>query len=188
MHGAPARPLPVVLSSLATCAALAALSVAPVAAAAQQRPADPSLAALQASWRQAVDNLTQAAEDMPEADYAYRPVETVRTFGQMIGHVAGAQNAICAAVLGDPQPAEDAVEKAATTKAALVQALKASTAYCARAYAIGAATAGRQVQLFGQRYTRVGALALNAVHDGEHYGNIVTYLRTKGMVPPSSRR
>jgi uncharacterized damage-inducible protein DinB len=91
-------------------------------------------------------------------------------------------------VLGDPQPAEDAVEKAATTKAALVQALRASTAYCARAYAIGAATLGRPIQLFGQRYTRAGALALNAVHDGEHYGNIVTYLRMKGMVPPSSRR
>jgi uncharacterized damage-inducible protein DinB len=182
MHGAPARPL------LAVVASLSALALAPAGVAAQQRPTDPSLAALQASWRQAADYIAQAADDMPEADYAYRPVETVRTFGQMIGHVAGAQNSICAAVLGDPQPAEDAVEKAATTKAALVQALRASTAYCARAYAIGAATLGRPIQLFGQRYTRAGALALNAVHDGEHYGNIVTYLRMKGMVPPSSRR
>jgi hypothetical protein len=28
----------------------------------------------------------------------------------------------------------------------------------------------------------------NAAHDWEHYGNIVTYLRIKGMVPPSSQR
>jgi hypothetical protein len=27
----------------------------------------------------------------------------------------------------------------------------------------------------------------NATHDWEHYGNIVTYLRIKGMVPPSSQ-
>ena len=35
--------------------------------------------------------------------------------------------------------------------------------------------------------TRLGALVMNATHDGEHYGNIVTYLRLNGMVPPSSR-
>ena len=33
-----------------------------------------------------------------------------------------------------------------------------------------------------------GALALNATHDGEHYGNLITYLRIKGRVPPSSQR
>ena len=95
---------------------------------------------------------------------------------------------MCAAALGDKQPAEDAVEKAATSKAALVTALKASTAYCEKAYAISAASAGAPVEMFGDKSTKVGALALNAVHDGEHYGNIVTYMRMKGMVPPSSKR
>ena len=41
--------------------------------------------------------------------------------------------------------------------------------------------------MFGEKQTRMAALALNAVHDGEHYGNVVTYLRIKGMVPPSSQ-
>ena len=126
---------------------------------------------------------------MSEADYAFRPVETVRTFGQIIGHVAGSQRMICAAALGEAVPAEDAVEKAATTKAALVAALKESNDYCARAYAQSdAAAAAPASPLFGQTGSRMGALALNAVHDGEHYGNIVTYMRMKGMVPPSSRQ
>ena len=28
---------------------------------------------------------------------------------------------------------------------------------------------------------------LNVTHNWEHYGNIVTYLRLKGQVPPSSK-
>ena len=155
---------------------------------ARAQAADASIAALRSNWHSVIENITAAATELTESEYAYRPVATVRTFGELIGHIAGAQNLMCAAALGDPQPAEDAVERAAKTKAALVAALKASTEYCAKAYAIGAATGAMTAELFGQPSTRVGALALNAVHDGEHYGNIITYLRMMGKVPPSSRR
>ncbi len=150
--------------------------------------ADPALAAIRTQWEGVIDNITKAAEELTEADYAYKPVATVRSFGELIGHVAGSQHMMCAASLGEPQPAEDAVEKSAKTKAALVKALKESNEHCKKAYAITASTAGMPVDLFGSKTTRVGALALNAVHDGEHYGNIITYMRMKGMVPPSSRR
>ena len=149
---------------------------------------DAGLAALRSNWEQVIGNITTAAEELSEADYAYRPVATVRTFGELVGHVAGSQNMMCAAALGDPQPAEDAVEKAAKTKAALVKALRESNAYCAKAYAIGTATTGVATELFGSKTTRVGALTLNLMHDGEHYGNIITYMRMNGLVPPSSRR
>lgn len=152
--------------------------------------ADPnaSISAMRSNWQQTIAFISTAAEELSESDYGNRPVATVRTFGELIGHVAGSQNMICAAALGDPQPPEDAVEKAAKTKVALVKALKESTAYCAKAYAIPAATAGAAVELFGSPSTRFGALTLNLMHDGEHYGNIVTYMRMKGLVPPSSRR
>lgn len=172
--------------------ALVALTLAGLLAApaVHAQAADPnaSMAALRSNWQGVVVNITTAAEELSEADYAYRPVATVRTFGELIGHIAGSQFMMCAAALGEPQPAEDAVEKAAKTKAALVKALKESTAYCAKAYAQTAAAAAAPAQLFGQANTRVGALTLNAVHDGEHYGNIITYMRMKGLVPPSSRR
>ena len=167
-----------------------ALAFALPSAAFAQQPADANagMAALRANWRQVTDYVVRSAEDFSEADYAYRPVETVRTVGQLFGHVAGSQFMICAAALGDPVPAEDAVEKAATTKAALIKALKESSDYCARAYAQTAAAAAANTQLFGQTNTRFGALALNAVHNGEHYGNLITYMRMPGMVPPTSRR
>ena len=144
------------------------------------------VSAIHSQWKQVTGFIQRAAEQMPESEYAFRPVSTVRTFGQLVGHVAGAQYSICAAALGEPARDEDAVEKSATTKAALVQALKESSAYCERAYAITDARAAGETSLFGQKQSRMSALALNATHNGEHYGNIVTYLRVKGMVPPSS--
>lgn len=146
-----------------------------------------SVAAVEMLWRQMTGYITQVAKETPEAGYSYRPVESVRTTGEMIGHVAGAQNMMCAAVLGDPPQAEDAVELSATSKAALIAALEASTAYCARAYALTDQALQGEITLFGQTQTGFAALVLNATHNGEHYGNLITYLRIQGIVPPSSR-
>ena len=185
------------MKRVALALALAALPAAAVAqqpAARQQSatsaaaPADAAVGALRQNWQQVSGYLRQTAQDFSEADYAYRPVAPVRTVGEMLGHVAGAQFMMCAAALGEPPRAEDAVERTAKTKAALVKALKESNDYCARAYAQTDAATTAPAQLFGMSMTRLGALALNAVHDGEHYGNLVTYMRMKGMVPPSSRR
>lgn len=164
---------------------LLALSLVALPLAAQTK--DPGVAATHAVWKSFADYVVAAAEEMPEAKYGYRPVASVRTFGELVGHVAGAQHLICAAALGEPQPAEDAVEKSATTKAALIAALKASNTHCEHAYAQRDAALAGGTTLFGQKQTKMWALALNAAHTGEHYGNIVTYLRMNGMVPPSSR-
>ena len=170
------------------------LSVLPAAASAQQPaanradPPSPAVAALRGQWRGVTANITTAASELSEADYAYKPVATVRSFGQLFAHVAGSQFSICASALGEPAREEDAVEKSATTKAAILRALKESTDYCARAYAQTDAAAAATTQLYGQRAPRLNALTLNAVHNGEHYGNIITYMRMKGLVPPSSRR
>jgi len=163
-------------------------AAAATATAAASPAADIAIPALRAQWQGVIDNITKAAEEVSEANYAFKPVPTVRSFGELIGHVAGSQDMICAAALGEPQPAEDAVEKAAKTKAALVEALKKSTEHCAKAYAMSATDGAIAAELFGSPNTRFGAIALNAVHDGEHYGNIVTYMRMKGMVPPSSKQ
>ena len=148
----------------------------------------PGVDALRAQWEQASAYVLRSAEQMPEADYAFKPVATVRSFGQLIAHVAGSQYSMCASALGEPAREEDEIEKSVTTKAKLVEALRASTEYCRRAYALSDADAARTVTMYGESHTRMWALALNASHDGEHYGNIVTYLRIKGMVPPSSQR
>ena len=172
--------------------ALAPVSIGAQPLAHEARPPaladDPAIAALRTNWRQVTGYITRAAEQLSEADYAYRPIATVRTFGQLFAHVAGSQYTMCAAALGEKGQAEDAIEKTMTTKADLVAALKASTAFCEKAYAQSGVNAAAMTDLYGDKVPRYNALALNAVHNGEHYGNIITYMRMKGMVPPSSQR
>jgi uncharacterized damage-inducible protein DinB len=140
-------------------------------------------------WGQGTDYLARAAAAVPDSLYSYRPTAAVRTFGQIIGHVAGTQNLLCATALGEKSlPAEDAIEKSTTTKAALVQALAESNTKCKRAYAQSDAAVGGIVDVFGSPGTRRSALLLNATHNFEHYGNVITYMRLNGMVPPSSQQ
>ena len=169
---------------------LLALALLAAPAAAQSTPPSPDagVATSRALWTQVTRQVTEIAKEVPDSLYAWKPVPTVRGFGELFGHIAGAQYMFCAAALGEPAREEDAVEKSATTKAALVAALEASTAYCARAYEQSDADAQGGITMFGQQQTRLWALGMNALHNGEHYGNLVTYLRINGIVPPASRR
>lgn len=165
-----------------------ALAAAPMAA--QSRDAAPPSGAVTTSrilWQQVTRNIMTTAEELPDSLYAYRPTPEVRSFGELFGHIAGSQYLFCAAAMGKPERAEDAVEKSTTTKAGLVAALKESTEYCNRAYAQSDAAASATTKLFGEDQTRLFALTMNAQHNGEHYGNLVTYLRLNGIVPVSSR-
>jgi uncharacterized damage-inducible protein DinB len=141
-----------------------------------------------ALWKSTVANINIAADELSESMYAYRPTPDVRSFGELVAHVAGSQKMFCAMALGDKVPGEADVEKSAKTKAAIVAALKESNTYCERAYAQSDDAVKAQVDIFGQQQTRFYALVINATHDAEHYGNIVTYMRMNKLVPPSSRR
>ena len=57
-------------------------------------------------WEQVTRYIAQSADDMSEAQYAYRPTPEVRTFGQLIGHLAGAQNSFCASARSMFAPAK----------------------------------------------------------------------------------
>jgi uncharacterized damage-inducible protein DinB len=138
-------------------------------------------------WQGVTGYLVEAANDMPENLYSFRPTPEVRTFGELIAHVAGAQRMFCAMAMGEKPPAESAVEQQARTKAAIVSALKESNTYCDRAYSQADAATSGTVEVFGQQRTKLYALLMNATHDNEHYGNVVTYLRMNKMIPPSSK-
>lgn len=173
---------------LATVAAAAAV-LAPACAQSQAEAPSTSaaFAGMTGSWRAMTEYFTTAAEEGSDSLYAFRPVEGVRSFGELVGHVAGAQYMFCAMALGEEVPPEGAVEESMKSKADLVAALKASTEYCNRAYALTDDQLTAPVTIFGQENTRMGALVMNSNHNAEHYGNMVVYLRLNGIVPPSSR-
>ena len=132
-------------------------------------------------------NLTKSAAKMSEADYAFKPTPEVRSFGELVGHVANANYMMCAAAAGEKSPAPGNIEKTVTGKAALEKALADALAYCDGVFGkMTAASAVEEVKFFTGPTPRLGVLAFNNAHDMEHYGNMVTYMRLKGIVPPSS--
>jgi len=130
--------------------------------------------------------IERAADKMPEEEYAFKPDPAVRSFGQILGHVADANYLFCSGVLGESNPAPG-IEKTKSTKAELKAALHDAFAYCNRAYeALTDANANETVKAYGQERNKLGVLWFNASHNLEHYGNLVVYMRAKGIVPPSS--
>ena len=127
-----------------------------------------------------------AAQKMPEENYSFKPTPEVRSFGQIVGHVADAQYMFCSAAIGETMAPKD-IEKNKTSKADLVAAMKDGQAYCVKAFAsMTDAKAAETVKMMGFQMTRISIFSLNTAHTDEHYGNLVTYLRLKGLVPPTS--
>lgn len=144
----------------------AAASAAP----AGQQPND-AMAAARGGFEEVHGWVTKAAEAVPADKYSYRPVGTVRTFGQLVGHLADAYNWYCANAAGRKTEWADPSEKGNTDKATVTAKLKQAADGCKSAYASG----GQFRELLG-----------NVGHTNLHYGNIITYMRMMGLVPPSS--
>lgn len=132
--------------------------------------------------------LLRSAEKMPTENYSFKPTDSVRSFGQIIGHIADSQYLFCSAALGEKDPTPK-IEETKTSKADLIAALKDSFAYCDKAYdGMTDTSAVQLIKLFGGERPRLGALMVNNIHSNEHYGNLVTYLRLKNIVPPTSEQ
>lgn len=182
----PMPPSPMRITALLLVVAAVSPAAAQSQSMARKAPAHVSAVAdTRAQWKTMSGYVLQSAMDVPEDRYGFKPSPDVRSFGELFSHVAGSQSMFCAMALGQKAPAEDAVK--ATTKAALIDALKQSNADCERAYGQSDAAASGNVDVFGEQHSRLYALMMNLTHDGEHYGNLVTYMRINGMVPPSSK-
>ena len=137
-------------------------------------------------WGIASGNIVKAAEKMPEESYAFKPSHDVRSFAQLVGHVSDAAYTFCSAAKGE-QKAPMNIEKEKSSKADLVAAVKEAVAYCNAVLSDMTDVKGAEaVKFFGGDRTRLGVLGFNNAHTMEHYGNMVTYMRIRGIVPPSS--
>lgn len=177
-----------VIAQTAPPAAQAAPAV-PAAQAAPAGPTEPLSRVLFGGYNTQKLNLTQSAEKVSEADFAFQPTKDVMTFGVLLAHVANTQFTYCAVAKGEANPNKEDLTKTATTKAAIQKGLADSFAYCDTIY--GSLTDAKAMELIkvGQNEVpRAARLISNIAHDNEHYGNLVTYMRIKGYVPPSTER
>jgi len=180
------------------------ISVMPVASGSEFEP-DSIAGSLSEMYAVIADDLVAAARRMPAEKYGYRPTTEVRSFGQIVAHLAGSQFLYCAQAKGarfDPAlltklgPVRKYSEATAASppldapsKDELVALLDHGVAYCKETY--GGMTDAAAVEAIGQgdrRTIRFRPLAENVAHSNEHYGNLVTYLRLEGLVPPSTER
>ena len=127
-------------------------------------------AGLRQSFEQVSGWIARSADLVPAEKYTYQPVKTVRTFGQLIGHVADGYLYYCGRAAGRKVEWSDATANGKTDKATIVASLKQAQAVCAAAHASSQAP----------------MLIENLNHAHLHYGNVITYLRMLGLTPPSS--
>ena len=129
-------------------------------------------------------NIMKAADRVSDADYSFKPEGEERTYGQLIGHVADVQLALCSMVKGEQKRGEGGSK---TSKADLTAVLKESFDYCDPIYnSLTDAAATEMVKMFGRDHTKFGVLNFNVQHNNEMYGTIAVYMRLKKMVPPST--
>ena len=155
---------------------------------AQDAPANPIVTTSKMMYGIVKNDISRSAQKIPEDLWSFQPTKEVRTIGQLFAHVADAQYEFCG-VAAEGHTVNKDIEKTARTKADIVAALKDAFAYCDAAYAsMTDANAADLSTFFGRKITRLGAMDFNIAHTFEHYGNLVTYMRIKGVVPPSSEQ
>ena len=125
-------------------------------------------------------NLEAAADAMPASKYGFKLTDGQMSFGEWINHSTERNYADCATLKGEDAPAAAKKVASLKEKADVSQALKDSFAYCA------AVLDGIDDQKVLASPQMTYSLLHIAVHNNEIYGNIVGYLRSSGIVPPST--
>ncbi|MBV9082308.1 MAG: DinB family protein, partial [Acidobacteriaceae bacterium] len=146
---------------------LVLLALVPFMTVRAQAPSNPLTKATQRIDDSIRTNVLKAAEEMPEENYSFKPVDTVRSFGQLVGHVADAQYEFCSPVIGDGAKSPGVENK--TTKADLLEALKTAYAYCDKAYdGMTDAKGAEMAHFLGRSIPKLTLLSLNTAHTDEH--------------------
>lgn len=134
-------------------------------------------------------NLNEAIVTVKESDYDFKPSPDVNTLREMIGHIADANFAICAGMKPEPNPNKESWQKKNAGKAELKKAVNDSFDYC------GAVMEGWSDAKFAETVKRGATERVKAwsalhllEHTAMHYGNLITYMRMKGVVPPETAR
>jgi hypothetical protein len=150
---------------------------------------NPVTQAVSGAYNRVKQNLIEAAEAMPADQYGYKLTPPQRAFGDWIVHTAMANEGACSAVKGMAKPPVDHSKHTDAAKADAQRMLKASFDLCDEVLTgmndqkmVTEVTAGpRKVVPVTQFVNLIATL-------NSHYGNLVGYMRSKAIVPPSTAR
>jgi uncharacterized damage-inducible protein DinB len=177
-------------------AALFALTAGP--ATAQPAGGKPFTDGVHRQFQQIQALAMKTAEKVGEDLYSFKPTPDVRSLGGVLGHIADGNRLLCTAASGQnvdfdkimKDPSGIQVHEKKTTKADIIAALNETKAFCESVIAKIDDTNGQETVAWfgGQKMPKLMILTMLNSHAWEHYGNLVTYMRLKGIVPPTSER
>lgn len=169
--------------TLGLAVAAAILTTSPGAAQAPSAMSDPGFMAGTAASQYFKRLFTKAAEQMSEQDYAFKPTPEVRSFGEILSHIAANEYAFCSAAKGEAPPPRPT----ATTRTEIQAALSQALSYCDSVYSgMTPEKLKSTIKWQGREMPVVAVLIYRTHHAALHYGNIITYMRLRGKVPPST--
>ena len=149
---------------------------------------NPLTDAVMGRYRGIRQNMIETADVMPDDAYSFRLTPAQRTFAEWIGHAAMGNYGYCAVIKGEKTP-DTAHLHDMTAKAQLSKALKDSFEYCDAALKGMDDRKALTAMKIGDRTVYPVQGMVNLVSsDNEHYGNMVGYMRAKGITPPSTAR
>lgn len=133
--------------------------------------------------------VTSLAETFTEEQYNWKPSEGVRSTGESILHIAGA-NYYLASKLGFPPP-EDVdmmnIEKIEGKDNILVALKKSNEFILEKVGLVESDKFGEEVDFGFGKFNRLSGLLIILEHNGEHKGQLIAYARSNGVVPPWSK-
>lgn len=154
---------------------LGLISVAPAIA---QKPPEPPAKTVYRLFTGVNDQVLTMAEDFPEDKYGYKPKPEMRSFGEVIVHIASGNVYAAKKGRGEDVRWDELDPKNYKTKAEIVALFRKS---------IDDSTAALKAKPEQSFATSLGPWPDVTEHSAEHYGLLVAYYRLNGLVPPASR-
>jgi hypothetical protein len=167
-----------------TLACAAACSLAGQTQPPAKQTESPATKEIREEFYAVTNNIRHAADKMPESAYSFKPAPAMRSFGELLAHVADAQAKTCGSMLQDKKAVP---LTPGTSKADLTKTLAASFDECYEAFSeLSAQNENQMLPTPAGGRARIAALTMVLGHDNEEYGYMAVYLRLKGLVPPST--
>ena len=131
-------------------------------------------------WGHVCQKLAALAETVPSNKFDYRPVDNVRTFAEVLRHVAFWNRYVADSLRGKKgdDTANELPKDKFSTKAQIVDALKRTAADTTEAW--NENSSGLSPEMAEMLVTFIE-------HNCEHYGQLIVYTRMNGIIPPASR-
>ena len=138
-------------------------------------------------WKNAMEYTLEFARVMPEENYSFKPAPVEMTYGEQLKHIAGNMVWLSSSYLNGAKTTLDPVN-AGNSKKEIIAILEKSFAYASQTIdQLNEKILNQNVSFFAGIMTKRRIMLLMTDHVTHHRGQLVVYLRLKGIEPPAYR-